>query len=383
MRTLQAFFDDADLPTDWINSDILHLLYKNLIVEDRTDCRFESLRAWRSALSAISSRPDFLSNDVLPNVAGWLNIALTPINMPLESHIFQQVVPLTIDTGHNVDKSILAADLALVSPETILRNRIDAIKALAEITRYDVAAVSFHMTGCDQVMMLSTPVIPKATHQTLLGGYLTSTSAHQLSLCGILVEEWTRVRDETLQDEGEQRLQDALPSVEPLIDLLDRLVDVGPPGDLYESKASLQAIRQEAKTLVSLVDRHSKETVDPATLEDRWAVATVEDIEALLDSGLDASLNKLTPAKRKLASAAVKDRLTTLATALDRHRRQQVQLGIQVQATAAAALIGMRFVPAKMNPLMKGIMSGVKVCFCADGFLTPSPHLFHLLFTTA
>ena len=157
MRTLQAFFDDADLPTDWINSDILHLLYKNLIVEDRTDCRFESLRAWRSALSAISSRPDFLSNDVLPNVAGWLNIALTPINMPLESHIFQQVVPLTINTGHNVDKSILAADLALVSPETILRNRIDAIKALAEITRYDVAAVSSPMTGCDQVMMLSTP----------------------------------------------------------------------------------------------------------------------------------------------------------------------------------------------------------------------------------
>ena len=191
------------------------------------------------------------------------------------------------------------------------------------------------------------------------------------------------MRDETLQDEGEQRIQDALPSVEPLIDLLDRLVDVGPSADLYESKASLQAIRQEAKTLVSLVDRHSKETVDPATLEDRWAVATVEDIEALLDSGLDASLNKLTPAKRKLASAAVKDRLTTLATALYRHRRQQVQLGIQVQATAAAALIGMRFVPAKMNPLMKGIMSGVKVCFCADGFLTPSPHLFHLLFTTA
>ena len=191
-----------------------------------------------------------------------------------------------------------------------------------------------------------------------------------------MVEEWTRVRDETFRDEGEQRLQDALPSVEPLIDLLDRLVDVGPPADLYESKASLQAIRQEAKTLVSLVDRHSKETIDPVALEERWAIATAEDVEALLDNGLDASLNKLTPAKRKLASAAVKDRLTTLATALERHRRQQIQLEIQVQATAAAALIGMRFVPAKMNPLMKGIMSGVKVCFIAERILLPNPHLF-------
>jgi hypothetical protein len=196
---------------------------------------------------------------------------------------------------------------------------------------------------------------------------LTSTSAHQLSLCGILIEEWTGVRDESSREEGEQRLQDALPSVEPLIDLLDRLVDAGPPADLYESQASLQAIRQEAKTLVSLVDRHSKDMLDSATLEERWAQATIEDVEALVGNGLDEAMNKLSPAKRKIASAAVKDRVNTLATALDRHRRQQIQLEIQVQATAAAALIGMRFVPAKMNPLMKGIMSGVKVCVYRGG----------------
>ena len=142
VRTIQAFLDDADLPDDWINADILHLLYKNLVVEDRMDCRTESLAAWKTALRVISVRPDFLSNDVLPHVAGWLNIALVPINMPLEGHLFHDVTARGSNTAHNIDKSILGADLALVSPDTILRNRIDAIIALAEVTRYDVSAVS-------------------------------------------------------------------------------------------------------------------------------------------------------------------------------------------------------------------------------------------------
>jgi TATA-binding protein-associated factor len=202
----------------------------------------------------------------------------------------------------------------------------------------------------------------QATHQTLLSGYLTSTSAHQLSLCGILVEEWTRVRDETYRDDVTRRLQDAVPSAEPLIELLDKLVDVGPPSDLYEAQASIQAIRQEAKTLVTLVERHNKDSYDPLVVEERWAAASIHDVEVLLATDLEVALSKLTPAKRKIATASTKDRVTTLSTAVERYRCQQAQLETQVQATAAAALIGMRFVPTRMNPLMKGIMNGVKVC---------------------
>jgi TATA-binding protein-associated factor len=357
VRTIQAFLDDADLPNDWINADILHLLYKNLVVEDRIDCRTESLAAWNTALRVISVRPDFLSTDVLPNVAGWFNIALVPINMPLEPHLFCDVVARGSSTSHNVDKGILGADLALVSAETILRNRIDAITALAEVTRYDVSAVSLYRLAftCAHA---KPGLIFQATHQTLLSGYLASTSAHQLSMCSILIEEWTRVRDEDYSEHLASRLEVVLPSVEPLVGMLERLVELGPPAGLYEVQTSLQAIRQEAKMLANLIDRHRPES---ASTEDAYAMATLEQVQDLLDGGLDDSLARIPAVKRKQAKASVKDRRTTLATAISRHRIRQEQLEIQIQATAAAALIGMRFVPSKMNPLMKGIMSGVKV----------------------
>jgi TATA-binding protein-associated factor len=357
VRTIQAFLDDADLPNDWINADILHLLYKNLVVEDRIGCRTESLAAWNTALRVISVRPDFLSTDVLPNVAGWFNIALVPINMPLEPHLFCDVVARGSSTSHNVDKGILGADLALVSAETILRNRIDAITALAEVTRYDVSAVSLCRLAFTCVHA-KPGLLSQATHQTLLSGYLASTSAHQLSMCSILIEEWTRVRDEDYSEHLASRLEVVLPSVEPLVGMLERLVELGPPAGLYEVQTSLQAIRQEAKMLANLIDRHRPES---ASTEDVYAMATLEQVQDLLDGGLDDSLARIPAVKRKQAKASVKDRRTTLATAISRHRIQQEQLEIQIQATAAAALIGMRFVPSKMNPLMKGIMSGVKV----------------------
>jgi TATA-binding protein-associated factor len=138
---LRSFFDDPELASEWMNADVLHLLYRNLVLEERPDIRGETMLAWNSALHVIRARPDFLATDVLPYVAGWLNICLTPISMPLEPHLFHQVVSRSSASTHDVDKSILRADFALVSPETILRNRVDAIIALAEITRYDTTAV--------------------------------------------------------------------------------------------------------------------------------------------------------------------------------------------------------------------------------------------------
>ena len=174
------------------------------------------------------------------------------------------------------------------------------------------------------------------------------------------MEEWTRVRDEDFVEDLGTRLETTLPSVGPLIALLERLVEVGPTADLYEVQASLQAIRQEAKMLASLIDRHSKTPIDATSMTEFYATASLEHIQELLETGFTASIEKLPAAKQKQARAAVKDRWATLATAIARHRVHQEQLEIQIRATAAAALIGTRFVPAKMNPMMKGIMSGVK-----------------------
>lgn len=113
--------------------------------------------------------------------------------------------------------------------------------------------------------------------------------------------------------------------------------------------------------LATLIDRQSKVSVDEKLRTDWYDRLSLEQVQDLLETGFAASIERLPSSKQKLARAAIKDRWATLTTAISRHRLQREQLEIQVKATAAAALIGMRFVPAKMNPLMKGIMSGVKV----------------------
>lgn len=97
--------------------------------------------------------------------------------------------------------------------------------------------------------------------------------------------------------------------------------------------------------------------------EDSYGVLSVDGVERLLDSELATILNAMTLSKRKSAEVAIRDRRAALTIALERHTQRQAGLGNRIQATAAAALIGARFVPAKMNPIIKGIMNGVKVSY--------------------
>lgn len=153
VKTIQTFLDYSDLASSWTNADLMHLLFKNLIVEERLDIRSTTLSAWNSALHIIHSRPQLLEKEILPNLAGWMNIALVPLEMPLDTHLFHKVIPASSNMGHDVDKSILSADLGLVSVDTILRNRIDAIVALAEVTRYDPSAVSGRRSRLDEMIL--------------------------------------------------------------------------------------------------------------------------------------------------------------------------------------------------------------------------------------
>lgn len=142
VRTVRLFLDNPDLPKGWMDASILHLLLHNLVLEERPDVREETNRAWVSALAVTRTRPDFLETAILPNVSGWCNLVLMPIANPLHQDFFAQVGQRRSAMDYDVDKNIMSADLALVSPTSILRNRIEAIVALAEITRHDLYAVS-------------------------------------------------------------------------------------------------------------------------------------------------------------------------------------------------------------------------------------------------
>lgn len=130
MRSLQIFIASS-LNTDWMNGELLSLLFQNLVLEEREDIREVSLAAFSAALTFV---------DPTEKVANWYNIVMTPIGTPLNPSFF-------VTTGrkalHNVDKHMMASDMSLLSMDTVLQTRLTAAKGLALVQRDKLVNVSF------------------------------------------------------------------------------------------------------------------------------------------------------------------------------------------------------------------------------------------------
>ena len=126
------------LPRDWITTPFLCLLFQNLICEERVDIREVSFVAWERALSILSADPQKLESAVDQGlVLDWYAIMMTPVGVPIDTSKFYRP-SLAIENSkaperHNVDKSMLSQDLSLVPMEVVMRARVTAATAMAEL----------------------------------------------------------------------------------------------------------------------------------------------------------------------------------------------------------------------------------------------------------
>ena len=134
------------LPRDWISIPFLQLLFQNLIVEERADIRDASLLAWRTALSLVSPVAGWMESQITPQIIlDWYAILMTPLGLPIDTSLFYR--PSIAFDGdaperHNVDKNMLAQDLALITTEVIYKARIAASNALAFLLTFWPSGVS-------------------------------------------------------------------------------------------------------------------------------------------------------------------------------------------------------------------------------------------------
>ena len=142
VKTLLSFMTVPSLPQDWVSAPFLRLLFQNLIVEERLDIRSTTLSAWRTALEALSSGQELIKEIVQQQtVLDWYALMMNPLGVPIDGSAFYR--PTFTGEGvdaaperHNVDKNMLAQDLALVSPEVNLQARVAAAIALAFLIVY-------------------------------------------------------------------------------------------------------------------------------------------------------------------------------------------------------------------------------------------------------
>lgn len=352
VKTLLSFMTVPSLPRDWVSIFFLRLLFQNLIVEERADIRAASLAAWRTAMEVISSDQDLIKRIVQQQtVLDWYAVMMTPLGVPIDSSTFYR--PTFGDDGpgdtterHNVDRNILAQDLALISPEVNLQARVAAATALALLIAY------WPPSSVDELF------------QPILVHYMDSTSMLQKFLAAIVSEEWARAYEDS---DSTIPILDRYPLAAELSSRSLAFLQAEPPIAYHEMAFTLHRIHTECYSLlhcfasdckipISLIPHLGNEIDITGTRADCFTIETAQQAVGSMYTKLKDSLGRTK--KRELA--AIAEKRQKVAQNIDHYAEIKAQHDTRVSAALAAAFVAFRSAPDKVSPVVKGIMNGIK-----------------------
>jgi TATA-binding protein-associated factor len=143
VQTIYTFLRAERLSREWITPQTLHLIFRNILLEERQDVRDLSIRAWNHVIGHLDNS-GLYPTCVQPYIQEWFNLALIPAVDGYASLAFAKA-----DTGarrsvdaHDVDKAMMASDFSLIDEDLVLRNRLEAVEALTQVARCGHADVS-------------------------------------------------------------------------------------------------------------------------------------------------------------------------------------------------------------------------------------------------
>lgn len=347
------------LPNDWITSDFLRLLVQNLVVEERDDIRNATLDIWTTILAIVQPIQGWIENLIPPQlILDWYALAMTPLGVPIDpASLYYPSMDMQNGTErHNVDKSMLAQDLSLISLEVILRARVAVAKAFAWL----IAA--WPPSGQDDVF------------RPMLEHYIKSPSMLQKFLSGIIVEEWALKFEEQPKFENDDdgpRSTKLVKESRLALDLSSEILcflQSEPPTAYHEMALSLARIQAECNALLQSFLHDCK--VNPkhvpqlgtaidvnGTEEGAFTVDMAQKVVGPVFTELKESLGRT----KKKELITLHDKRLRLEVSIQHYRDIKNQYDIRVSAAYASAFVALKVVPEKVSPIVKGIMNGVKV----------------------
>lgn len=316
------------LAKDWLDDRLFRLLFENLMLEERSDVRSVTLTAWRTALAVADRTDSTLWPNILPHFVNWFSLALAPINGPLPRALFLMARTLEGES-HIVDKGMMAGDMSLLSWDIVIRNRLEATDALAEITH------------------------GSANTLATVNDFTVSTSALQLCLCGIYMQSKAQV-DIGFVAQHFSGAEASAPGDRALAAYMDLLHNGFKMPHYFETTHLFDALQRAYTTYLDpkVSGNQTNGSSDVAF--------SLDAVERLLAKGAKGS-----------KSAVQASRMEALAAALDRFQSENATLDTRVRASAASAIIACRSLPLKLNPLIQSLVKGLKVR--ASGWVRDTP----------
>ena len=349
LNALRVFLTVPSLPKDWIDERVLRLLFQNLVVEEKLPIRRASADAWGHALAHVARDAANVQKLLGPYVVNFFRIIMTPLGSPIDFSLFYSASfgsSSHADANrHNVDKGILTQDLSLVGVDAVIRGRLSAAEALGS------AMARF----------------PRAEDETAFGSvlreYLESTSALQKCLAAAIIQEWAQACAGLGVD-----LKDSSAVVADLASRLISVLETPAPPTYAEMTVMMLRIQAECQGLYNSFQRDAKvpkakipalpTTVDPlGMMVDAFTIDTAKHVA---QSGFETLLSQAGSKAKKAALPLLEDRQRKLIAAIGFYQANKERQDTQVFASIAGAVISLKVLPSKLNPVIRSIMNSVK-----------------------
>ena len=332
VRTFLVFLRLPTLAPSWVDATFCRLLFQNLLLEERAEIREATFSAWTACLARLGPSVPAL---VTAQINNWFALLNTQIGTAIDRRLLSFGASgdsTSKGRVYSVDKPMLNQDLALVTPESILRCRVAAATAIG-------------------ALMSAWPgVLPNDFKQQIESG-LQSASALQRTLAAIVIEEWaSRTVDKTALA--------AAPLTATLVPLLHNLLAADPPEAYQETTPILQRVRSDCTAFYACFTSQGKVPADrlpsiPEPFGRNQADLVTRSYEALM---------AIVPAKaKKVALPQLEERHKQLLASVAYHDSAKSRYDRQVFAAIGSAVIALKSIPAKITPLIRSVTNSIKV----------------------
>ncbi|CAG8553691.1 13638_t:CDS:10, partial [Dentiscutata heterogama] len=390
LNTLLTFLGMADVE-EWVDHYTFRLVFQNMIVEEKSDVLELSLKVWSALVSHVSKpgRENKIIAFTAPYIRTWFMIIMTPLGTPIDRRLFfipdgpipMETSPTTasptntrrrsqgriqtnngddVVTGHNIDTGMLQQDFALVSKDTVLRGRVTASKGLGML-----------MSHWPNESL-------EASFEEIIISCLSSSWASNKQLAAVITEEWAR---SIVEKEGYD-IHTSLLNVSPLtLKLSNHMISIlesEPPKFYSELIPILRRIRGECQALLNTFVSVGKidsaiipalpshvlgEVIQSDVLFPLFSIETAEEISTTTFNNLLAQVTgvggKSTQARTD-ERQALNDRQRRVVSSIGCYESTKQENDIVVFAAIAGAVVALRTLPPKLNPVVRSIMNSIK-----------------------
>ncbi|KAI9145271.1 hypothetical protein BKA69DRAFT_1108764 [Paraphysoderma sedebokerense] len=401
LRVVKAFVDasyrrlvsESQNNTAWITAPVVRYIFQNFLVEEKKQVLELSLELW-VALVNLLSKAGGLGKLLQPIFPGMLELVMTPIGSPLNTKLLIGSVAARRTNGNgvmsgptsktkkskmpndstgeikredddvdsanltNLDSAMVDQDLSLVSVEDVMRGRLAAGKAIGSVLEHWADEVCFliFIIAFYQLVLMSIILSLQdlQTMQSFLMRYLSAPWALQSQLSSVIIEDYAVAKCASISNT--QLSPPVTAFHQSLYNELMRFLESSTEIAYNELSTVLTRMRGECQALFNDFVASGIPASKIPPLPPSFSISQATSVTTSVFNDLIPSL----PSPTKETLESLKDRQRRIVASIAYFQTTKNVFDVRVNAAMAGAVVGLRILPSKLNPVIRSIMNSVK-----------------------